>query len=205
MPAAKKKPPTQSPDYAPSASNTKAFATAQAWAAWLRKNHAKSSGLWLRYFKKATGVKTIVYDEALDEALCWGWIDAQAKPYDERSWLQRFCPRRPRSGWSKRNREHVARLEKEGRMQAPGRAQVEAAKADGRWDAAYDPPSEHKVPADLLKALAKHPQALAHLKGLTRANTFAIAYRLNTAKKPETRARRFEQIVQMMKDGKKFH
>jgi uncharacterized protein YdeI (YjbR/CyaY-like superfamily) len=182
-----------------------AFITPDRWAAWLKKHHAQPEGIWLRHYKKASGIATVTYAQALDEALCWGWIDGQKKPYDKVSWLQRYCARRARSNWSKRNREHVARLLKEKRMQAPGLAQVKAAQADGRWDAAYDPSSTAQVPADLLKALAGHKAALAFFKSLNKANLFAISYRLQTAKKPETRARRLGLIVQMMKDGKRFH
>jgi uncharacterized protein YdeI (YjbR/CyaY-like superfamily) len=156
-------------------------------------------------YKKRSGVQTITHAQALDEALCWGWIDGQAKPLDDQAWLQRFTPRRSRSGWSKRNRDHVARLTEEGRMQPSGLAQVAAAKADGRWERAYDSASASQVPADFLQALVGHKRAEAFFKTLNRANLYAISYRLQTAKKPETRARRFEQIVQMMKEGKKFH
>jgi uncharacterized protein YdeI (YjbR/CyaY-like superfamily) len=161
--------------------------------------------LWIRFFRKASATPSLTHAQALDEALCWGWIDGQARPYDRESWLQRFTPRRPRSGWSKRNRDHVARLEKEGRMRAPGRAEVEAAKADGRWERAYDSPRASRIPADFLRAVKTHEKAHAFFKTLNRANLYAIAYRLQTAKKPETRQRRFEEILGMMKKGKKFH
>lgn len=200
-PAAQRK----TPAHAPHAGKIQAFATAKAWAVWLKKNHASSPGLWVKFYKKASGVASLSYAQALDEALCWGWIDAQVKSFDDQAWIHRFLPRRPRSSWSKRNREHVARLEKAGRMQAPGAAQVAAAKADGRWEQAYDPPSQAQVPEDLLKALAKHKPALAFYRSLNRANHYAMVYRLQTAKKPETRARRLELILAMMKAGKKFH
>jgi uncharacterized protein YdeI (YjbR/CyaY-like superfamily) len=192
-------------DFAPHAGNVRAFSTPKAWGAWLREHHAGSPGIWIRFYKKQSGVRTITHAQALDEALCWGWIDGQAKPLDDQAWLQRFTPRRSRSGWSKRNRDHVARLTKEGRMQPSGLAEVAAAKADGRWKQAYDSPSASRVPADFLKALVEHRKAEAFFKTLNRANLYAISYRLQTAKKPETRARRFEQILQMMKEGKKFH
>lgn len=182
-----------------------AFASPKLWAAWLKKHHAQPEGLWIRHFKKASGIASVTYAEALDEALCWGWIDGQKKPYDSQSWLQRYCARRPRSLWSKRNREHIARLTQEKRMQPAGLAQVQAAQADGRWDAAYDAASMAEVPADFLKALARHKGALAFFKTLNKANRYAISYRLQTAKKPETRARRFELLVQMMKESKKIH
>lgn len=181
------------------------FATPKLWAAWLKKHHAQPEGLWIRHFKKASGRATVTYAEALDEALCWGWIDGQKKPFDSESWLQRYSPRRPRSLWSKRNREHVARLIKEERMRAPGLAQVRAAQADGRWAAAYDAASMAEVPADFIRALARHKGALAFFRTLNKANRYAISYRLQTAKKPETRARRFEALLLMMKEGKKLH
>jgi uncharacterized protein YdeI (YjbR/CyaY-like superfamily) len=187
------------------AHDTVAFASAKSWAAWLRSHHATSAGVWIKFFKKASGVPTVIYAEALDEALCWGWIDGQAKPFDDDAYLQRFTPRRSRSGWSKRNRDHVTRLETEGRMESSGAAQVAAAKADGRWERAYDSPSQAKVPDDFLQALARNKGAEAFFKTLNRANQYAISYRLQTAKRPETRARRLEQILQMMKNGKKFH
>jgi uncharacterized protein YdeI (YjbR/CyaY-like superfamily) len=181
------------------------FATAASWAAWLKKNRARIEGVWIRFYKKGSGVRTITYAEALDEALCWGWIDGQVRPLDAQSWIHRFTPRRARSAWSKRNREHVARLTKEGRMRPEGLARVAEAKADGRWERAYDPPSAHTIPDDFLKALARDKKAEAFFLGLNRANLYAISYRLQTAKKPETRARRFEQILAMMKSGQKFH
>lgn len=183
----------------------KAFASAKGWRQWLAKNHGKSSGLWLRIYKKDSGKKTITYDEALDEALCFGWIDGQKARYDAASFLQKFTPRRPKSLWSKRNREHIARLAKEKRMTAAGLAAVAAAKKDGRWDAAYDAPSTMAVPADFLKELKKDKEAYAFFKTLDRANTYAIAWRLHTAKKPETRARRKEQLLALLKQGKKLH
>jgi uncharacterized protein YdeI (YjbR/CyaY-like superfamily) len=149
-------------------------------------------------------VRSISHAEALDEALCWGWIDGQAKPYDARSWLQRYTPRRPHSAWSNRNRQHVDRLEREGRMQPNGRAQVDAAKSDGRWDRAYDSPSNARVPEDFLHALRADKGALEFFESLTRANVYAVCYRLQTAKKPETRQRRFEQLLQMMKERRRL-
>jgi uncharacterized protein YdeI (YjbR/CyaY-like superfamily) len=192
-------------DFAPHEGNTRTFASPKAWAAWLAKNHAASPGVWIRLFRKDSKVRSITRDEALDEALCWGWIDGQARSVDDQSWLQRFTPRRPRSGWSKRNREHVARLEREGRMQASGKAEVEAARKDGRWQQAYDPPTTSEVPLDLRQAIAADENALAFFNRLNRANLYAISYRLQTAKTPATRQRRFDKIVQMMKDGKTFH
>jgi uncharacterized protein YdeI (YjbR/CyaY-like superfamily) len=182
-----------------------AFETPKQWEAWLSKDGAGSTGLWLRIYKKGAATKSVSYAEALDGALCHGWIDAQKDKLDAESWLQRFCPRKPKGNWSKVNVGHAERLIKEKRMKAAGLAAVAAAKKDGRWNAAYDSPSQHQVPADLLAALTKDKKALAFLAGLNRANTYAIAYRLQTAKKPETRAKRFALIVGMLKRGEAFH
>jgi uncharacterized protein YdeI (YjbR/CyaY-like superfamily) len=181
------------------------FKTATAFGAWLKKNHAKSAGIWMRIYKKDSGVQSINYDRALDEALCWGWIDSQKKAFDEKSYLQRFTPRKSRSIWSKRNRDHVARLVKEGRMQPPGQAQVDAAKKDGRWDAAYDSSSNIEMPKDFLTELSKNKKAQKFFDTLNRANTYAIAWRLQTAKKQETREKRMRDILKMLGAGKKFH
>ena len=182
-----------------------AFTTSEAFTSWLEKNHKVSSGIWLQLFKKDSGVPTITYAEALDVALCFGWIDGQKKPNDALSWFQKFTPRRPKSIWSKKNREHVERLEQSGLMQAAGRKEVEAAKADGRWEQAYDSPSNMVVPEDLLKLLAKYKKAEAFFKTLNKANLYAIAWRLQTAKKPETREKRMKLILEMLKKGEKFH
>ncbi len=195
----------RTPTHAPTRSNTKTFATPAAWSAWLATHHHRADGVWLRFFKKSTGKQTLNHPQALDEALCWGWIDGQARPFDDESWLQRYTPRRARSAWSKRNRELVERLEREGRMQPSGRAQVAAAKADGRWDRAYDSPSATQVPDDFLRVLRRHKGALAFFRTLNRANVFAICYRLQTASKPETRRRRFDALVQMIKDRRRLH
>ena len=191
--------------FAPRPANTRAFATAEAWAAWLAKHHATSQGLWIRFFKKGSGARSVTYAEAVEEALCWGWIDGQARAGDERSWLQRWTPRRARSPWSKRNCERAEMLEREGRMRPAGRAQVESARADGRWQRAYDPPAASEVPADFLAAVARHPRALAFFRTLNRANLYAICYRLQTAKRPETRQRRFTQMLQMLKEGRRMN
>lgn len=171
-----------------------AFRTAQEWHDWLEHNYGTSSGIWLRIFKKASGFASVTYAEALDEALCFGWIDGQKDRYDETSFLQKFTPRRPKSIWSKRNREHIARLIKEKRMKPAGLKEVEAAKTDGRWESAYDSPSNMKVPDDFLKQLQKDEKAYAFFLTLNKANTYAIAWRLQTAKKPETRERRMKAI-----------
>ena len=183
----------------------KSFSSAALWRRWLAAHHAKSAGIWLRIQKKGSGKKTVTYAEALDEALCYGWIDGQKSEADETSWLQKFTPRRPRSIWSKKNREHVTRLIEAKRMTASGQKEVDAARKDGRWDKAYDAASTMEIPADFLRALEKDSKALSFFRSLNRANVFAIVWRLQTAKKPETRTRRMELILQMMRDGRKFH
>jgi len=172
---------------------------------WLTAYHRKSTGVWLRIFKKDSGERSITYAEALDQALCFGWIDGQKRPLDARSWLQRFTPRRPRSGWSKRNTEHAERLIQAGLMKAAGQAEIDAAKKDGRWRAAYDSPSRATIPEDFLAALRKNKKATAFFESLNRANLYAIAYRLQTAKKAETRQRRMEMILGMLARREKFH
>jgi uncharacterized protein YdeI (YjbR/CyaY-like superfamily) len=179
--------------------------SAAEWERWLKKNHTKSPGVWLRYFKKGSCVKTVVYAEALDGALCHGWIDGQAKPYDADSWLQKFTPRRAKSLWSRNNTRHVERLIESGKMTPPGLAVVALAKADGRWDAAYDSPKNTAMPQDFLKQLASDKRAKAFFETLNKANRYAIAWRLQTAKKPETRERRMEVILEMLAKGEKFH
>ena len=169
---------------------------------WLAKEHQRDHGIWLKFAKKASGIETIVYAEALDIALCYGWIDGQTKSVDENYYLQRFTPRRKRSKWSTRNREYVARLIKDGRMQPAGQAQIDAAKADGRWDAAYDGPAKMAVPDDLLAELAKDPVAKETFDGLKSANRYAILYNLHDAKRPETRERRMQKYLAMLREGK---
>ena len=183
----------------------RAFPSAEAWERWLGKNQAKSAGLWLRIFKQGSGRPSVTYAEALDAALCHGWIDSQRLGHDEVSFLQKYSPRRARSLWSKRNTEHVARLEKTGRLRAGGRREIAAAQADGRWQAAYDSHRTAVPPADFLESLARNRQAQAFFAALNRANVYAIVYRLQTAKKPETRARRMKLILGMMRRREKFH
>jgi uncharacterized protein YdeI (YjbR/CyaY-like superfamily) len=181
------------------------FKTPAAFEKWLAKNHMKSPGTWLRFFKKASKEKGVTYGEALDRALCWGWIDSQVKKYDADSYIQKFSPRGPKSVWSKRNREHVARLTKAKKMKTAGLAHVHAAKKDGRWEGAYDSPANMEMPADFLKALGKDKKAKAFFDTLNRANRYAIGWRLQTAMKPETRERRMAAILAMLSAGKKFH
>jgi uncharacterized protein YdeI (YjbR/CyaY-like superfamily) len=182
-----------------------AFSSAKELERWLAINHSKSAGIWLRFFKKNSGVPSVSYDEALDAAICFGWIDGQLKKYDEESWLRRFAPRRPKSVWSKRNRQHAERLIRAGRMQTAGLQEVEAAKQDGRWEAAYDSPSKMQIPDDFLNELAKNKRARAFFETLNRANVYAIVWRLQTAKKPETRQRRLASILAMLAQEQKFH
>ena len=172
---------------------------------WLAENHARADGIWLRLFKRTSGEPSITHAEALDQALCFGWIDGQLKPLDERSWLRKFTPRRPQSGWSKLNTRHIERLTAAGAMTPAGLIAVAAAKADGRWAAAYDSPRDAVPPADLLKALARDKQAAAFFATLNRANVYAIVYRLQTDKKPEPRQRRLAAILKMLSQGKAFH
>jgi uncharacterized protein YdeI (YjbR/CyaY-like superfamily) len=181
------------------------FESPKAWARWLEANHDTPQGIWLRFFKKDSGIKTVSYAEALDEALCYGWIDGQVKKNDEKSWLQKFTPRRPKSMWSKRNTDHVARLTELGRMKPSGLQEVEAAKADGRWQKAYDSPGAMTVPEDFLQKLSKNVKSMAFYTTLNKANLYAIAWHLQTAKKPETREKRMKMILEMMKKGERFH
>ncbi len=181
------------------------FASARKWQQWLLKHHGQTEGVWLQFFKKDSGVKTVTYAEALDEALCHGWIDGQKKPCDDVSWLQKFTPRRARSNWSAINVGHAERLIREGRMQEPGLLQVEAAKKDGRWQQAYDGQGAASIPEDFLSALNKNKKAATFFGTLNKANLYAIAYRLQTAKKPETRAKRMQLILEMMAKGESFH
>ncbi len=184
----------------------KSFASSKQWKEWLVLNYATSpDGIWLRIFKKDSDEATVTYDEALDEALCFGWIDGQKKAYDEKSWLQKFTPRRSKSIWSKRNKERAARLIEEKRMQPSGLKEIETAKKDGRWDKAYDSPSQMGIPADFLAILEKDQQAYEFFKTLNKANTYAIAWRLQTAKKPETREKRMQILLKMMKNRQKLH
>lgn len=183
----------------------KEFKTARAFETWLARNHAKAAGIRVKFAKKSSGLKTITFAEALDIALCYGWIDGQGKGLDDTWYSNRFTPRRARSTWSKRNRDNVARLIAEGRMQPAGQAEIDRAKADGRWDAAYDPPSTATVPDDLATAFKKKPKAKKFFDTLTSQNRYAVLHRIQTAKKPETRARRIEQYVEMMNKGEKLY
>ena len=181
------------------------FADAASWRGWLTKYHGRSDGIWLRFAKKGSAKKSITHAEALDEALCYGWIDALAKSYDADTWLLRFTPRRPKSMWSKINRDHVARLILENKMTEHGLKEIERAKEDGRWDAAYDSPKNMTVPEDFLQELKKDANAFAFYSTLTKANTYAIAWRLQTAKKLETREKRKKILLEMLHNHKTLH
>lgn len=181
-----------------------AFATAAQFRQWLTRHHAEHPGIWLKIAKKASGIPTVTYAEALDEALCLGWIDGQRKTFDETAFLQKFTKRGKRSVWSKINVGHVARLEKEGRMKPAGLAAVEAAKADGRWESAYHSFSTAEMPEDFLIALTKEPKAKAFFATLNKTQRYGFFFRITTAKKPETRSKRIADFVAMLKRGEKL-
>lgn len=183
----------------------KLFETPEEFEKWLEQNHNTVAGIWLKFAKKNSGVTSINYDQALDVALCYGWIDSQGKALDDKFYLQRYTPRGRRSVWSKINTEHVARLIKEGKMQPAGLTQVERAKADGRWDAAYDSPKNMTFPDLFLDELKKNKSAYEFFQTLNKTNTYAIAWRLQTAKKPETVKKRISLIIEMLSKKKKFH
>jgi uncharacterized protein YdeI (YjbR/CyaY-like superfamily) len=176
-----------------------------AWGEWLERNHTDSSGVWLKLAKKGSGVTTVAYAEALEEALCHGWIDGQVSRHDEAFYLQRFTPRRPRSKWSANNRDKVERLTAAGRMKHAGLNAVEAAKADGRWDAAYPPQSEATVPDDLQRALDQNPKAKAFFETLSSQNRYAVLFRLHELRRPETRAKRIAEYLTMLAEHRTFH
>jgi uncharacterized protein YdeI (YjbR/CyaY-like superfamily) len=187
----------------PMADDTLELPDAAAWRAWLAEHHDDDGGVWLVTAKK--GVAGVSRDDALEQALCHGWIDGQARSRDDSTYLQRYTPRRPRSAWSQRNVQIVERLAEEGRMHPAGIAEVERAKADGRWDAAYAGPATIEVPADLTEALDAEPEAKAMFERLTSQNRYAVLYRIGTAKKPETRQRRIEKFVAMLARGETIY
>jgi uncharacterized protein YdeI (YjbR/CyaY-like superfamily) len=185
---------------------TLTLADADAWHAWLSEHHQQPTGVWLTLAKQGTTDPTsLTYDQALDEALCHGWIDGQVRRLDDRTYRQRFTPRRPRSAWSRRNVGIIERLSGEGRMRAAGVAAVEQAKADGRWEAAYAGPATITVPGDLAIALRAEPAAQAMFDALTSQNRYAVLLRIENAKRPETRARRIESFVAMLARGETHH
>ncbi len=181
------------------------FKDSTEWDQWLEKNCENSDGIWVRFANKNSGLISMSYSEAVDVALCFGWIDSLVNKYDEKSHIQKFTPRRKRSIWSKINREKIERLTKEGKMRPTGIAQVESAKVDGRWDAAYDSPTTSTIPDEFMKELAKNKKATDFFATLNKSNLYAIAWRLQTAKKPETKANRTKAIIAMLAKGEKLH
>ena len=188
----------------PDPDKIKSFPTDAALERWMRANHARESELWVRIYRKNSGVRTVTHAQALDVALCWGWIDGIRKAFDDRSFLQRFTPRRPKSIWSQVNREHVARLTAAGRMTPHGQRHIDAAKADGRWDSAYAPmrsTSHATIPDDLRAAIESNPRARKMFQTLGRTNLFALAFRTNNMKTPAGRAKKIAQLVAMLARG----
>ncbi|SEW52933.1 YdeI/OmpD-associated family protein [Chitinophaga arvensicola] len=181
------------------------FETQQEWEKWLAKNHSQPDGVWLRMYKKETNIPSINYAQALEEALCYGWIDGMAKSVDAQSFIQKFTPRRPKSNWSERNTKHIERLTAAGKMKPSGIAEVEKAKADGRWEQAYAASSNASIPEDFLAALKKNKKAQAFYDTLNKQNLFAIYFRLHSAKKPETRAKRIAEFIAKLERHEKFH
>jgi uncharacterized protein YdeI (YjbR/CyaY-like superfamily) len=181
-----------------------AFSSSAKFEKWLDKNHTLEEGIWLRFYKKNSGVPTVFYQEALLVALCYGWIDGQLKSYDAESYIQKFTPRRVRSQWSKRNCGLAEDLIARGKMKAPGLAQIEKAKTDGRWEKAYESSSKMKIPEDFLAKLSKKKKAYEFFKSLNRINLYYIAYRLQTAKDDVTREKRMTEIIEMMQKKQKF-
>ena len=181
------------------------FASKTKWAEWLAKQHDKSAGVWLKLAKKDSGIPSVTYDEALDVALCYGWIDGQKKGFDDKYWLQKFTLRGPKSIWSKINTEKAERLIAAGEMKPAGLKAIEAARQDGRWDAAYSSQRNMSVPEDFQAALDKNKKAKIFFTTLNSANRYAILFRIQTAKKAETRAKRIQQFIQMLERGEKLH
>jgi uncharacterized protein YdeI (YjbR/CyaY-like superfamily) len=184
---------------------TLAFASQSEWTAWLDAHSASSRGIWLKIAKVGSGVEGVSYAQALETALCYGWIDGQKAPYDQHFWLQRFTPRGPRSAWSRINRDKATALLEQGRMQPSGRLQIEQAQQDGRWQAAYEGQRQATVPDDLQAALDEHPRAQEFFSTLDRGNRYAILYRIQDAKQPATRARRIQQYVEMLDQRQTIH
>jgi uncharacterized protein YdeI (YjbR/CyaY-like superfamily) len=192
---------TTTPDDLP----IKLFKSKQDWVAWLEKSHRKSAGVWLRLAKKGSPLRSVSYQEALEVALGYGWIDGQKRPESEQAWLQRFLPRSRGSIWSKINREKALALIARGEMQAAGLQAIENAKENGRWEAAYDSPGAATVPSDFQAALDANPRAAAFFKTLDGANRYAVLWRIQTVKKAETRARKIDQFIEMLAREEKIH
>ncbi|MGZ9164448.1 MAG: YdeI/OmpD-associated family protein [Anaerolineales bacterium] len=181
------------------------FASKKKWADWLAKQHDKSSGVWLKLAKKGSEIRSVTYDEALEAALCYGWIDGQKKAFDDKYWLQKFTPRGPKSIWSKINTGKVEKLIRSGEMKPAGLKAIDAAKQDGRWDAAYESQKNISVPDDFQAALDKNLKAKAFFTTLNSVNRYAILFRIHNAKRAETRVRRIQQFVEMLERGEKLH
>jgi uncharacterized protein YdeI (YjbR/CyaY-like superfamily) len=181
------------------------FASSNDWATWIDQHHATSAGLWLKLTKKGSGLPSVTYEEALEVALCYGWIDGQKKGFDDQAWLQKFTPRSTKSIWSKINREKAQRLIENGKMQPAGLKEVERAQQDGRWEAAYDSQRNITIPDDFQAELDQNPAAKDFFATLNSANRYAILFRLQTAKKPETRANHIQRFIEMLEKHEKFH
>lgn len=187
----------------PNTNNIKAFKTPKSLNTWLRKHHNAKNELYVKIYKKGTGITSVTWNDVVLEVLCWGWIDGVKNSFDEQAYLQRITPRRTKSLWSKVNTRHVERLIEQGRMEVPGMAQVQAAKKDGRWQNAYAPPSEITIPNDFLVNLDNHPTAKQFFSTLSKSHRNVIAYGLENAKKVETRQRRFDKFLDMLLRGEK--
>lgn len=187
----------------PNPAKIKGFKSSEDLHKWLLENHANEDELWVKIYKKGSGIQTVTWNDVVIETLCWGWIDGIKKSLDEHAYLQRITPRKPRSNWSKINTKHVERLITDGKMQEAGMAHVRAAKADGRWENAYAPASEMKVPADFLAELEKRPLEKTFFQTLNKTNRYAISYGLDSAKKPETRQRRFDKYMSQLANEEK--
>lgn len=184
---------------------TQAFTSKKKWADWLERQHSKSTGIWLKLARKDSGIPSVTYDEAVEVALCYGWIDGQKKAFDENYWLQKFTMRGPKSIWSKINTEKAERLIDSGQMKPAGLQAVEAAKQDGRWEAAYSSQKNMLIPEDFQSALDENKKASEFFASLNRANRYAILFRIHNAKKPATRARKIQQFVEMLERGEKLY
>lgn len=181
------------------------FTSRQDWHIWLDENHGQHKGLWLKHAKKSSGEQSVSYDEALEEALCYGWIDSQKQAYDSNYYLQKFTPRGQKSVWSKVNVAKIEALTAIGKVQPAGLAAIESAKQDGRWDAAYDSPSTSEIPEDFQAALDKNPKAKQFFETLNKANVYGFCWRVQTAKRPEARKARIERLIDMLNRGEKLH
>jgi uncharacterized protein YdeI (YjbR/CyaY-like superfamily) len=182
-----------------------AFDTEESWTAWLEENHATVQGLWLKIAKKGSVQSTVLYPAALMVALCFGWIDGQKQKFDDDFWLQKFTPRRPKSIWSRINRDKVNELIEQGKMRPAGQREIDLAKADGRWDAAYESQSRITVPDDFQAALDQNPDAQAFFDQLNSSNRYAMLFRITTAKKPATRQKHIDKFIAMLNANEKIH